>query len=119
MLLCLAATAYSADARAQSPAPILVVMPLVQVKSSGQIPFVVIAGPPEALPPNSLIRIRGLPEGVTPSESRRGAAGSWDVPMSAAFGLKLNVPEGLSGRLDFVVTLVDGRGTGESASVLR
>ncbi|HLC09145.1 MAG TPA: hypothetical protein VJK06_07660, partial [Methyloceanibacter sp.] len=40
--------------------------------------------------------------------------------MSAAFGLKLNVPEGLSGRLDFVVTLVDGRGTvlAESPSAL-
>ena len=119
-LLCLAATAYSADARAQSPPPTLVVMPLVQVKSSGQIPFAVIAGPPEALPPNSLIRIRGLPEGVTPSESYRGAAGSWDVPLSAALRLKLNVPAGLSGRRDFVVTLVDGRGTvlAESPSAL-
>ena len=93
MLLCLAATAYSAVARAQSPAPILVVMPLVEVKSSGQIPFAVIAGPPQALPPNSLIRIRGLPEGLTPSEGYRGAAGSWDVPLSAALRLKLNVPD--------------------------
>ncbi|HYM99318.1 MAG TPA: hypothetical protein VET25_06215, partial [Aestuariivirgaceae bacterium] len=120
MLLCLAATAYSADARAQSPPPMLVVMPLVPVKSSGQIPFVVIAGPPEALPPNSLIRIRGLPEGVTPSESHRGPAGSWDVPLSAALRLKLNVPEGLSGRLDFVVSLVDAKGTvlAESPSAL-
>ena len=43
MVLCLAATAYSA--RAQSPPPMLVVTPLVQVKSPGQIPFVVVAGP--------------------------------------------------------------------------
>ena len=119
MLLCLAATAYSA-ARAQSPPPMFVVMPLVQVKSSGQIPFVVIAGPPQALPPNSLIRIRGLPEGVTPSESHRGPAGSWDVPLSAALRLKLNVPEGLRGRLDFVVSLVDAKGIvlAESPSAL-
>ena len=120
MLLCLAATAYSAGARAQTPEPILVVMPLVQVKSAGQIPFVVIAGPPQALPPNSLIRILGLPKGVAPSEGQRGATGSWDVPLSAALRLKLNVPEGLSGRLDFVVTLVDGRGVvlAESPSAL-
>jgi hypothetical protein len=90
------------------------------VKSSGQIPFAVIAGPPQALPPNSLIRIRGLPEGLTPSEGHRWAAGSWDVPLSAAPRLKLNVPEGLSGRMDFVVMLVDGRGTmlAESSSAL-
>lgn len=121
-LLSLAATTYpshasdpakfSGPAQAQlQVAPVLVVVPLVQVRSSGQVPFYIIAGPPQALPANSVIRIRGLHDGVTPSEGRRGAAGSWDVPLSATLGLKLNVPEGLSGRFEFVVTLVGGDGT--------
>ena len=120
VLLCVAATAYVGVARAQSPQPVLVVMPVIQVKSLGQVPFVIVAGPPEALPPNSLIRIWGLPAGVTPSESQRGATGSWDVPLSAAHRLKLHVTDGLSRRLDFVVTLVDAKGTvlAESPSAL-
>ncbi len=91
--------------------PMLVVVPLVQVTSAGQIPFFVLAGPPEALSPNTVIRIRGLPANVTPSEGKLQANGSWDVPLPAAMRLKLSVPDGLAGRIEFVVSLIDGYGT--------
>jgi len=92
-------------------APMLVVVPLIQVTSSGQIPFFVLAGPPEALSPNTFIRIRGLPANVTPSEGKLQANGSWDVPLPAAMRLKLSVPDGLAGRIEFVVSLIDGYGS--------
>ena len=106
-LLCLA---YSADTRAQSSPPTLLVSPVIQVKAPGSIPFIVITSPPEALPPNSFIRIRGLPDNVALSDGRR-AKGSWDVPLSSALWLKIIVPAGFTSNLAFVVTLVDAQGT--------
>lgn len=81
-------------------APMLVVVPLVEVASSGLVPFFVLAGPPDALSPRSLIRISGLPAGVKPSEGKLRADGSWDIPLAAALRLKLRVPDGLSGRTE-------------------
>ena len=115
-LLCLA---YLADTRAQSPPPTVLVSPIIQVEAPGSIPFSVIAGPPESLPPNSFIRIRGLPDTVSLSDGRR-AKGFWDVPLSSSLWLKINVPAGFSGNVAFIVALVDAQGTviAESASAL-
>ena len=68
----------------------LVVVPLVQVKPAEQVPFIVLAGPPEALPPNSFIRIRGLPDGVNPlrgpssGQGDLGCSGLRRSPVEAA-----------------------------------
>jgi hypothetical protein len=95
-------------------APTIVATPATQVALGIQI------SPPDAPPSNSFVRMRGLPPSVSLTEGHAIAPGSWAVPLFALSNLKANIPAGMSGRSDFVVTLLgpDGTQLAEAKSAL-
>jgi hypothetical protein len=86
-------------------APTIVAAPASQVALSIQI------SPQETLPTNSFLRMRGLPASVSLTEGHAIAPGSWAVPLFALTNLKANIPAGMSGRTDFVISLLSADGT--------
>jgi hypothetical protein len=65
----------------------------------------------EQLPPNSFVRVRGLPVKVSLTDGFAIGPGVWAVPLLGLATLKVNVPAGVSGQSDFLVTLVTVEGT--------
>ena len=65
----------------------------------------------ERLPPNSFVRVRGLPPSVSLTDGFAIGPGVWAVPLFGLAALKVNVPVGVSGQSDVLVTLVDVEGT--------
>jgi hypothetical protein len=88
-----------------SIAPTIISLPATQ------IPLAIQIGPPEALPGNSFVRVRGLPFSVSLTEGYAIAPGAWAVPLFALPNLKANIPAGTSGRTDFVINLLSADGT--------
>jgi hypothetical protein len=74
----------------------------------------------EALPRNSFIRLRGLPPSVSLTEGFAIGPGVWAVPLAGLATLNVNVPAGVSGQSNLLVTLVDVEGTilAEAATAL-
>jgi hypothetical protein len=68
-------------------------------------------GPPAALPGNSFIRLRGLPPTVSLTEGHAIGPGSWAIPLFGLSTLKANVPAGVSGRSELIISLVAVDGT--------
>jgi hypothetical protein len=106
---------------AQSSArPTITVAPTVNVETSGQTQLVIAVGPPEAVPPRSFIRLRGLPPMAALSEAYAIAPGAWAVALNALPNLTVMVPVGFSGRSEILITLVgrDGSVLAEAKSEL-
>lgn len=93
---------------------------VILAEPASDTPLPIQVGPAEGLPKNSFIRIRGLPASVALSEGHSIAPGSWAVPFVGLPTLRLNVPVGLSGRSDIVISLVtvDGMVLAEAKSSL-
>jgi Sel1 repeat len=117
----------STQDRIQSP---LSVAPVVEVESPGQADCRISISQRESLPLGAYVRIRGLPAGVVLSAGRpwwekiAGQADeqrAWVVPVRATEGLKVQMPRGVSGNSELLVTLVDGDGRmlAEDSSELR
>ena len=113
--------------RVQSP---LSVAEVVEVESPGQADCGISIVQRESLPSGAYVRIRGLPTAVVLSAGRpwwEKVAGqaeeqrAWVVPVKAAEDLKVQMPRGVSGNSDLLVTLVDGDGRmlAEQSSELR
>jgi hypothetical protein len=106
----LAALGSPQDAVAQRTAQISVSPTIVAVPAS-QVPLSIQIVPPEAVPSNSFVRMRGLPPTVSLTEGHAIAPGSWAVSLYALPNLKANIPAGASGRTDFVISLLGADGT--------
>lgn len=68
-------------------------------------------GPLAALPSSSFVRLRGLPPSVSLTEGYAIAPGSWAIPLFGLPILKANVPAGISGRGEIIISLVAVDGT--------
>ena len=86
-------------------APRIGVPPTILAKPAAPTPLQ-IAINPEAAPRHSFLRLRGLPPAVSLSEGHAIAPGAWAVPLVGLPNLQMNVPAGLSGRSELVVSLV-------------
>lgn len=108
---CLAWAIMSAAAAApQNKAEITIAATiLIEPASRTQLPIEI--GPRELIPRNSLVRLRGLPAGVSLSEGYAIGPGIWAIPLVALPALKANVPIGTTGHFQLIVTLVDFDGT--------
>jgi hypothetical protein len=62
-------------------------------------------------PYSSFIRFQGLPPSVSLTEGFATGPGVWAVPLVALATLKVNVPVGVAGHANFLITLVDVEGT--------
>ena len=67
--------------------------------------------PSEAVPHNSFIRLRGLPPSVSLTEGFAIGPGIWALPLFGLATLNVNVPVGVAGQSNLLVTLVDVEGT--------
>jgi hypothetical protein len=90
------------------------------VEPASQAPFVILVGPPDTLPSNSFLRLRGFPASVSLSEGHAIAPGSWAIPLFGLPSLKAVVPAGASGRNEISISLVgiDGTTLAESRTML-
>src|SRR5262245_7683548 len=84
--------------------------PIVAAPAS-QVSLTIDVVPREALPIAGFIRVRGLPQFVSISDSHAIGPGSWAVPLYALPVLKVSIPEAISGRTDFEVALVSADGS--------
>jgi hypothetical protein len=114
--LLVAAVPNGADAAekmqlAQRAEPRITVATAIIAEPATQTSLQIQVGPPEALPPNSFIRLRGLPPSISLTEGHAIGPGSWAIPLFGLTALKANVPAGVSGRSELVVSLVAVDGT--------
>jgi hypothetical protein len=100
--------------------PTIRIAPTITAEASSQVGFAIAVGPTEAIPPQSFIRLHGLPPKVAVSDAYSIAPGSWAVALAALPNLKIILPAGVSGRSNIVITLVtlDGTVLAEAKSVL-
>ena len=96
---------------AQRAEPHVGVTSSIQAEPASQVSVVIQVGPAAALPANSFIRLRGLPPSVSLSEGHSIGPGSWAIPLFGLATLKANIPAGVSGRSELVITLVAVDGT--------
>jgi hypothetical protein len=68
-------------------------------------------GPPDAMPKNSFVRIRGLPPAVALSEGHSIAPGAWAIPLAALPNLTIILPVGQQGPSEVAISLVSIEGT--------
>jgi len=108
-----------ADGQAQSK-PIINVASVILAEPAVETPFPIQIGPPDAIPKQTFLRIRGLPSTATLSEGHAIAAGAWAIPLSGLPRLRIATPAGASGKADVIISLVaiDGRILSEVKSTL-
>ena len=125
VLLAAGGAGHSADAAdkvrlAQRAEPRISVSSAIVAQPASQAPLSIQIGPPEALPPNSFVRLRGLPPSISLTEGHAIGPGSWAIPLFGLSALKANIPAGVSGRSEIVVSLiaVDGALLAEATTAL-
>src|SRR5690606_36732237 len=74
-------------------------------------PFPIQIEPADAIPKQTILRIRGLPSTATLSEGHAIVAGAWAIPLSGLPRLKIATPAGAMGKSEVTISLVaiDGR----------
>jgi hypothetical protein len=116
----LAALQPSQIATAQYGQPRISVAPMITAAPASQVLLPIEVGPPEALPSNSFVRVRGLPPTVSLSDGHAIGPGSWAIPLFALATLKATIPAGIAERGNVVISLVavDGTLLAEARTVL-
>jgi Cu-Zn family superoxide dismutase len=84
--------------------------PVIYAAPASETPLAIQVGPPDALPKNSFIRIRGLPALATLTGGYLVSPGTWSVPLLAAPDLKISLPGAVQGQSNVAISLlqVDG-----------
>lgn len=84
----------------------LTVRPSLNVPSSSSVALPISVPSPRELPPNSFVRIRGLPPALALSEGFAIGPGVWAVPLAALSTLRLVIPVGVAGISEVTISLV-------------
>ena len=92
----------------------------IPAEPGSQTDFGIRIGPPDAVPRNSFLRVRGLPPMAALSDGHSIAPGAWAVSLAALPDLKITLPAGAAGRTEIVITLVtvDGAILAETKATL-
>ncbi len=109
------------QARAQASArPGIAVAATIPAEPASETALAIRVGPPDAVPRNSFLRVRGLPPMAALSDGHSIAPGAWAVSLAALPDLKIMLPPGAAGRSEIVITLVsvDGSVLAEAKSTL-
>jgi hypothetical protein len=116
----LAAGALQWSAAQRRDGPRIIVAPTIVAEPASQASLVIQVGPPDALPSNSFVRLRGFPASISLTEGHAIAPGAWAIPLFGLSSLKAIVPAGVSGRNEISITLVgvDGTTLAESRTAL-
>ena len=102
-------------AQGREPAPTLAAVSHLWLTPDMERPLKVRVVPSEAAPPQSLIVIRGVPQGMSFSEGRLFGAGVWVLPYARLADLKLRTPKEIGGgMLTVTLTALDGAAIAET-----
>lgn len=96
---------------AQRAEPRITIASAIQAVPAAQVAVPIQVGPLGAVPANSFVRLRGLPSSVSLTEGHAIGPGSWAVPLFSLPTLKANIPTGVTGRTELIVSLVTVDGT--------
>lgn len=98
----------------------LTVPPTLIAEPSSSVALRISVPSPRDLPPNSFLRIRGLPPALALTDGYAIGPGVWAVPLAALSNLRLIVPVGVTGRSEVTVSLVavDGAALAEAKMTL-
>ena len=121
LALDLTARTWVQPARAQEAQRVSIsVAPLTLAAPASKTQLPIEVSPQGALPKDSTIRIRGLPQFAALSDGHAVAPGIWSVPLISAPGLTINMPGGAQGKSDVAINLVnrDGGVLAEATTVL-
>jgi hypothetical protein len=104
----------------QSNQPQISVAPTIAAEPASQSLLAIQIGPPHIVPKKSFVSLRGLPPSASLTEGHAIGPGSWAVPLVGLPTLKVNVPAGISGRAEIVISLIgmDGRLLAEAKTAL-
>jgi hypothetical protein len=94
----------------KSGTPTIEVAEVISGEASTQVSFPIRVGPAASIPPNSFVRVRGLPPTVALSDGYSVASGAWAIPLRALPDLKMLLPVGAEERADVLVSLVTADG---------
>jgi hypothetical protein len=106
-----ATVAFASEGRTQRSEARIVVAQTIVAEAASQTSVQIQAGPSEAIPANSFIRLRGLPASVSLSDGYSIGPGSWAVPLQSLPTLRAIIPAGVSGRSELTISLVGVDGT--------
>lgn len=84
----------------------LTVPPTLTAPASSSVALPIGVSSPRDLPPNSFLRMRGLPPAVSLSDGYAIAPGVWAIPLTALSALRLVIPVGVVGIFDVTASLV-------------
>jgi hypothetical protein len=117
LIYALAPTQASAQASAR---PAITVAATIPAEAASETALAIRVGPPDAVPRNSFLRLRGLPPMAALSEGHSIAPGAWAVAIASLPDLRIMLPPGAAGRSEIVITLVtvDGSMLAETKSTL-
>jgi hypothetical protein len=85
--------------------PRLTLAPTIIVAPNATSPLPIALESVAPLPIHSYVRLRGLPPAITLSDGYAIGQGVWAVPLRALGGLTIEVPPGLSGRSEVIVSV--------------
>ncbi len=86
--------------------PQIRVDPRIVVGAPSQVALPIKIGPAEALPKKGFVSLRGLPPSATLSAGQSIAAGSWTVSVSDLTTLKIDIPAGVFGQTNVIISLI-------------
>ena len=100
--------------------PAITVAATIPAEAASETALAIRIGPPDAVPRNSFVRLRGLPPMAALSDGHSIAPGAWAVAIASLPDLKIMLPPGAAGRSEIVITLVtvDGSMLAETKSTL-
>ena len=95
-------------------------VPIIAAGVRAKAPLPIEVAPVGAIPKGSFVTVRGLPPTVGLKDGHAVGPGWWAVPLSALGGLVVEVPDGVPGRSEIVISLIalDGRLLAQSRSAL-
>jgi TPR repeat protein len=101
---------WAAAASAQRR-PGIVVASLLRIQPAAQTALPIEISLPDAVPPASFIRLRGLPATAALSDGHSIAPGAWAIPVASLPRLTILLPEGATGQSELSIMLVSGDGS--------
>lgn len=89
----------------------IVTTPTVTAIAGTEVALPIQVAPPDTVPQGAFVTLRGLPPAVALKDGHAVGAGRWAVPLSALPSLVAQIPDGLSGRSEIIISLIarDGR----------
>lgn len=101
----------------QERAPAIIVAPMIYAEPSEALPVLIEIDPPQWVPLDGALHVRGLPPTATLSAGYRVSADVWAVPLSGLANLEIRVAAGISEQSNLDLALV--RASGELMAEVR